>query len=81
MLKKSYLNFNSSFMFKLLEKYRGRIYSKFIKHVNFNNKSKLIDIGTTNIDLKHENYLIKKYPYKKFITCLSNQRLSLIKKK
>ena len=68
-------------MFKLLEKYRGRIYSKFIKHVNFNNKSKLIDIGTTNIDLKHENYLIKKYPYKKFITCLSNQRLSLIKKK
>ena len=81
MLKKSYHNFNSSFMFKLLEKYRGRIYSKFIKHVNFNNKSKLIDIGTTNIDLKHENYLIKKYPYKKFITCLSNQRLSLIKKK
>ena len=81
MLKKSYHNFNSSFMFKLLEKYRGRIYSKFIKHVNFNNKSKLIDIGTTNIDLKHENYLVKKYPYKKFITCLSNQRLSLIKKK
>ena len=81
MLKKSYHNYRGLFMFKLLEKYRGRIYSKFIKHVNFNNKSKLIDIGTTNIDLKHENYLIKKYPYKKFITCLSNQRLSLIKKK
>lgn len=81
MLEKSYNNFRSLLMFKLLEKYRGKIYSKFIKNIYFNNKSKLIDIGTTNVNQKHENYLIKKYPYKKSITCLSNQRLSLIKKK
>jgi hypothetical protein len=81
MLKKSYHNHQSPFIFKLLEKYRNKIYLKFIKHIPFNNKTTLIDIGTTNVDLDHENYLVKKYPYKRSITCLSNQNLSLIKKK
>ena len=81
MLKKSYHNHQSSFIFKLLEKYRNKIYQKFIEHIPFNSKTTLIDIGTTNVDLDHENYLIKKYPYKRSITCLSNQTLSLIKKK
>ena len=81
MLNKSYHNYNSLFIFALLEKYRNKIYLKFLKHVPFNSKTTLIDIGTTNVDLDHENYLIKKYPYKKCITCLSNQTLSLIKKK
>ena len=81
MLKKSDYNYNGLFIFKLLEKYRNKIYLKFLKHIPFNSKTKLIDIGTTNVDLDHENYLIKKYPYKKCITCLSNQILSLIKKK
>ena len=81
MLKKSYHNHQSLFIFKLLEKYRNKIYLKFIEHIPFNSKTTLIDIGTTNVDLDHENYLIKKYPYKRSITCLSNQTLSLIKKK
>ncbi len=81
MLKKSYHNYKSLFIFKLLEKYRNKIYLKFIKHIPFNSKTKLIDIGTTNVDLDHENYLVKKYPYKRSITCLSNQNLFLIKKK
>ena len=81
MLKKSYHNYNSLFFLKLLEKYRSKIFLKFLKHVPFNSKTTLIDIGTTNVDLDHENYLIKKYPYKKRITCLSNQTLSLVKKK
>jgi len=81
MLKKSYQNHQSPFIFKLYEKYRNKIYLKFIKHIPFNSKTKLIDIGTTNIDLDHENYLVKKYPYKRSITCLSNQNLFLIKKK
>jgi hypothetical protein len=81
MLKKSYHNHQSSFIFKLLEKYRNKIYLKFIEHIPFNSKTTLIDIGTTNVDLDHENYLVKKYPYKRSITCLSNQTLSLIKKK
>lgn len=81
MLKKSYHNYDSSFIFKLLEKYRNKIFLKFLKHVPFDSKTTLIDIGTTNVDLDHENYLIKKYPYKKRITCLSNQTLSLVKKK
>jgi hypothetical protein len=81
MLKKSYHNHQSSFILKLLEKYRNKIYLKFIEHIPFNSKTTLIDIGTTNVDLDHENYLVKKYPYKRSITCLSNQTLSLIKKK
>jgi hypothetical protein len=81
MLKKSYNNFGSLFIFKLLEKYRNKILLKFLKQVPFDSKTTLIDIGTTNVDLDHENYLIKKYPYKKRITCLSNQTLSLVKKK
>jgi hypothetical protein len=81
MLKKSYHNHQSSFIFKLLEKYRNKIYLKFIEHIPFNSKTTLIDIGTTNVDLDHENYLVNKYPYKRSITCLSNQTLSLIKKK
>lgn len=81
MLKKSYYNYNSLFIFKLLEKYRNKIFLKFLKHIPFNNKTTIIDIGTTNVDLDHENYLIKKYPYKNRITCLSNQTLSNIKKK
>jgi len=81
MLKKSYHNYECLFIFKLLEKYRNKIFLKFLKHVPFNSKTTLIDIGTTNVDLDHENYLIKKYPYKKLITCLSNQTLSLVKKK
>lgn len=81
MIKKSYHNHKSSFIFKLLEKYRNKIYLKFIENIPFNNKTTLIDIGTTNVDLDHENYLVKKYPYKRSITCLSNQNLFLIKKK
>lgn len=81
MLKKSYYNYNSLFIFKLLEKYRNKIFLKFLKHIPFNNKTTIIDIGTTNVDLDHENYLIKKYPYKNRITCLSNQTFSNIKKK
>lgn len=81
MLKKSYHNHKSIFIFKLLEKYRNKIYLKFIEHIPFNSKTSLIDIGTTNVDLEHENYLVRKYPYKRSITCLSNQTLSLIKKK
>lgn len=81
MLKKSYNNFTSLFFFKLLEKYRNKIFFKFLKHIPFNNKTTIIDIGTTNVDLDHENYLIKKYPYKNRITCLSNRTLSNIKKK
>jgi len=81
MLKKSYHNHKSSFIFKLLEKYRNKIYLKFIEHIPFNNKTTLIDIGTTDVDFDHENYLVKKYPYKRSITCLSNQTLISIKKK
>lgn len=81
MLNKSYHNYDSLFIFKLLKKYRNKIFLKFSKHVPFDSKTTLIDIGTTNVDLDHENYLIKKYPYKKRITCLSNQTLSLVKKK
>ena len=60
MLKKSYHIHESLFSFKLLEKYRNKIFLKFLKHVPFNSKTTLIDIGTTNVDLDHENYLIKK---------------------
>ena len=81
MLRKSYHNYHSLYIFKLLEKYRNNIYLKFLKHIPFDNKTTLIDIGTTNVDLDHENYLVKKYPYKRSITCLSNQNLSTIKKK
>jgi hypothetical protein len=81
MLKKSYHNYDSLFIFKLLEKYRNKIYLNFLKHIPFDSKTTLIDIGTTNVDLDHENYLIKKYPYKKCITCLSNQTLSIVEKK
>jgi ubiquinone/menaquinone biosynthesis C-methylase UbiE len=64
----------------MIKKYRNKIYLKFIKHIPFNSRTKFIDIGTTNVDLDHENYIVKKYPYKKSVTCLSNQNLSLIRK-
>lgn len=51
---------------------RKKFLKIFRKTVFYNKESTLLDVGTTPSLDEHENYLIRKFPYKKSITCLSN---------
>ena len=61
-------------------KYRKIIHYLFLNSVIFTKHTKILDIGTTEILDKHENYLIHNYNYRKNLTCFSNQNLKKLKK-
>ena len=72
-------NFIFFFFLKLC---REKIYQNLNKKIyKFNITDKLLDIGTSPVNNKYQNYLIHKYPYKKKITCASDLQLKEIKKK
>ena len=66
-----------SYLINLIEKisYRQRLklYKKFCKLISFNEKDKVIDIGTTSSENFTANVFLKKYPHKNKFTCFSNQ--------
>ena len=66
-------NFIFFFFLKLC---REKIYENLIRKVyKFNIADKILDIGTSPVNNKYQNYLIHKYPYKKKITCVSDLKL------
>jgi ubiquinone/menaquinone biosynthesis C-methylase UbiE len=78
-MKKNYSIINKFFYF-ILYYARSNIYKTFIENIKFNKKTKVLDVGTTPLAHKHENFFIHEYPYKQMITCLSNQKLDSLKK-
>ena len=64
-----------------LNKYRSKIHNIFLESFVFTKKTKIIDIGSTQLLDEYENILVKKYKYKNNITCFSNQNLINLKKK
>ena len=64
-----------------LNKYRSKIHNIFLESFVFTKKTRIIDIGSTQLLDGYENILLKKYKYKNNITCFSNQNLKNLKKK
>lgn len=78
-MKKNYSILNKLFYF-ILYYARSNIYKAFIENIKFNKKTKVLDLGTTPLTHKHENFFLHKYPYQQMISCLSNQKLDSLKK-
>ena len=72
--------FFKNFINKIIEKKRAEINNIFFSNIRINNKTTLLDVGTTSSNEKHQNLLIHKYPFKDKITCLSNLNLNNLKK-
>ena len=60
---------------------RKYFYKIFLNHNNFNEKTTILDVGTTPSLEDHENFFINAYPYKNNITCLSNVDCSKLNRK
>ena len=67
----------SKFFFSKLLKARLKIFKKIIKFIN--DDDSILDVGTTPVKLKHENFFLNHYKFKENITCLSNQNLDELK--
>jgi ubiquinone/menaquinone biosynthesis C-methylase UbiE len=67
----------SKFFFSNLLKARQKIHNKIITYIN--DEDTILDIGTTPVILKHENYFLNHYKFKDKVTCLSNQNLEKLK--
>jgi ubiquinone/menaquinone biosynthesis C-methylase UbiE len=80
-VKRNYSYFNNIFYSYFLKKYREKIFKIFLENIKLNKIYKVIDIGSTAVDSMSENYFIHNYPYKKSITCFSNQKLDNLKNK
>jgi hypothetical protein len=80
-VKRNYSYFNNIFYSYFLKKYREKIFKIFVENIKLKKIYKVIDIGSTAVDSMSENYFLHNYPYKKSITCFSNQKLDNLKKK
>ena len=67
----------SKFFFSHLLKARQKIFNKIKDHIS--ESDTIIDIGTTPVKLKHENFFLNHYELKEKITCLSNQDLTVVR--
>lgn len=67
----------SKFFFSNLLKARKKIFDSVVKHIK--KEDTILDIGTTPVKLKHENFFLNHYEFKEKITCLSNQNLDKLK--
>ena len=68
--------FFKNFFDKVLLFYRLKIFSIFKQKIFFDSYTKILDVGTVSLLDNSENVFIHKYPYKKNVTCLSNQDCS-----
>ena len=80
--KNNYIHF--SFFKKqqteLIKKYRLKFFYHFKKNIQFNKKSKVLDVGYSESKEKYNNLFLKKYPYKNKIISISDQKPYFIKK-
>ena len=67
----------SEFFFSNLLKARLKIFNKILNYIK--DEDTIIDVGTTPVILKHENFFLNHYKFKEKITCLSNQNLDKLK--
>lgn len=66
---------------KILIKQRKKFYEIFSREIKIKENFKILDVGTSNTLNDYDNFFLNYYPYKNNITCLSNQNLTLVKKK
>lgn len=67
----------SKLFFSNLLKARKKIFDKIIDQIL--DGDSILDVGTTPVKLKHENFFLNHYHLKENITCLSNQNLDKLK--
>ena len=67
----------SEFFFSNLLKARLKIFDKMV--VSISEQDTILDVGTTPVKLKHENFFLNHYKFKDKISCLSNQNLDTLK--
>ncbi len=75
------IKFLNPFFIKFLKSNRIKFFNYFKKKIDFDEFSDVLDIGTVNLENEHENVFINYYDFKSRLTCLSNQELTLVKKK
>jgi hypothetical protein len=68
--------FFKKFFDNVLLFYRLKIFNIFKQKIFFDSNTKILDVGTVSLLDNSENVFIHKYPYKKNVTCLSNQDCS-----
>lgn len=73
--------FLNNFINNLIKKNREKFFEIFNKHIYFDLNSKVLDVGSVDLRHEYENVFIRKYSYKKNISCLSNTSLYNLKKK
>ena len=64
---------------KILKTYRLGFFKTFNEHIFYDQNTKVLDIGTSEIINETDNLFLKLYKYKKNITCLSLQNLKKVK--
>ena len=67
----------SKFFFKNLYSARKKLYEMIIPHIL--DEDEIIDIGTTPVLDKHENFFLNHYKFPHKITCFSDQKLDTLK--
>ncbi len=67
----------SKFFFSNLLKARLKIFKKIISEISEDDT--ILDVGTTPVTSKHENFFLNNYKFKDKISCLSNQNLDRLK--
>ena len=70
--------FFNKFFSKIILSNRNKMFDILEKDFLSNPSFKILDVGTTPSLSFHENILLKKYKWKKNITCISNQNLDLL---
>ena len=75
---RNFLFLNSLYSYFIKNK-RDEIFRNHRSKFKFNKKTKLLDVGTTSSLDEHENVILKKFKWKKNISCLSNQNLKKLK--
>ena len=73
--------FLENFFQKILLNNRKKIFKIFQKNITLKKNDLIIDIGTSPLLLKSENYFLTQFNKNKNLTCFSNQNLSPLKKK
>jgi ubiquinone/menaquinone biosynthesis C-methylase UbiE len=71
--------FLDKFLIKILLNYREFFFKVFEDNIPYTKDVKVLDIGTTGSITEQDNIFIKKFRYKKNLTCLSNQNLDDLK--
>jgi|TARA_B110000483_G_C18172816_1_gene533883 ubiquinone/menaquinone biosynthesis C-methylase UbiE len=66
---------------KILILQRNKFFKFFKNEIFFDKNSQILDIGAANVDNDYDNNFIDNFPYKKNLTCLSDQKLDILKGK